>query len=91
MLHNEFLEIKQNGRVEPTDKFYHCVQTNDWTRVPVPRIALKQTSMLLDNFYYSIQSKGKNKRPGELEGCTTAIVLLKAASVLGEEFELKAL
>ena len=30
-------------------------------------------------------------RPGELQNCVSSIVLLKAASVLGEEFELKAL
>ena len=54
LLHNEFLLVKPNGYVEPTDKFYLCILTNDWTKVPVPRIALKQTSMILDNFYYSI-------------------------------------
>ena len=35
--------------------------------------------------------KGKNLRPGEIQGTTSALVLLKAASVLGEEFELRAL
>ena len=91
MLHYDFIEVKPNGNVEPNDKFYHCIQINDWTAIPVPRLSLKMTSQYLDQFYYSIQSKGKNCRPGELHGCTTAIVILKAASVLGEEFELKAL
>ena len=76
----------------PTSRFDHCMKINDWTAVAVPRLALKTNTMLLDQFYYSIQSKGpKNQRPGELHACTSAIVLLKAASVLGEEFELKAL
>ena len=31
------------------------------------------------------------KKPGDLEACITSIVILKAAVVLGEEFELRAL
>ena len=40
-----------------TSKFEHCLIINDWTAVPVPRLALKMNTQLLDNFYYSIQSK----------------------------------
>ena len=71
----------------------YCMQINDWTRVPVPRLALKINSQHLDKYYFSVQMKERTKtlRPGELQLCTSSIVLLKAASVLGEEFELKAL
>ena len=45
---------------------------------------------MLDQYYFSIKLR-KPQRPGELQSCISAIVLLKAASVLGEEFEMKAL
>ena len=92
LLHDAFIEVKPDGHVFATAKFDHCKEINDWTAVPVPRLAHKVNTQMLDQFYYSIQSKGaKNQRPGELQACTSAIVLLKAASVLGEEFELNAL
>ena len=91
MLHNGFVLIESDGYVSPTDKFNHCQFINDWTSLPVPNLAFKINCTLLDEFYYSYMVKGPQLRPGELETCTTNIVLLKSASVLGEEFELKAL
>lgn len=91
MLHNGFVVVESDGFVSPTDKFSHCLFINDWTSLPVPNIAFKINCTLLDEFYYSVMVKGPQVRPGELETCTTNIVLLKSASVLGEEFELKAL
>ena len=86
LMHNEYCQTLQDGTVVPTEKFLYSLRLQDWVNVPVPRIALKINTSFLDQFYYSIQMKGKNARPGELQGCTTSIVLLKAASVLGEEF-----
>ena len=57
----------------------------------MPRLALKINLQILDYYYYSVAQKGSKARAGELQGVTSSIVLLKAASVLGEEFELKAL
>jgi len=90
MLHGGFIEISADGFVEPTEKFDYCVSINDWSMVPVPRIALKINTQLLDQYYFSVKNKIA-QRPGELQSCITAIVILKAAAVLGEEFEMKAL
>mgnify|MGYP007058519337 CR=1 FL=1 len=54
LLHNHFIEIQPDGYVVPTGKFAHCMQINDWTAVPVPRLALKINTQMLDQFYYSI-------------------------------------
>lgn len=54
LLHNHFIEIQPDGFVVPTGKFVHCMQINDWTAVPVPRLALKISTQMLDQFYYSI-------------------------------------
>ena len=91
MIHDAFVEIRADGSVHPTEKYQHCKEINDWTKLAVPRLALKTYAQMIDHFYYSIQTKGKNQRPGEVQACTSAIVLLKAASVVGEEFEMKAL
>ena len=56
-------------------------------------MAFKINTAMLDQYFYQIQqrNKGPNKKPGELEMCSTSLVMLKAASILGEEFEFKAL
>jgi hypothetical protein len=56
----------------------------------VPRLALKQNCNRIDAFITQVRDNPK-KRPGDLELCITSIVLLKAAVVLGDEFELQAL
>ena len=63
---------------------------DDWTTVPVPRLSLRINMQSFSQCFYSIQTKGK-RRPGELQGAITALVLLKVASVLGREFQLEAL
>ena len=90
LLQNDFVRISSSGRIVGTKKFDLCHELSDWKTVPVPRIALKQICTHLDNYLYAMQNK-KTKRPGELEACVTSIVMLKAATVLGDEFELKAL
>ena len=69
------------------------MELDDWSEVPIPRLAFKINTAILDQYYYQYQMKnrGANKKPGELELCATSLVMLKAASVLGEEFDLKAL
>ena len=71
-------------------KFDLCFELHDWKTVPVPRVALKQMCTHLDRYLYAVQTK-RNKKPGEVEACVTSIVMLKSATVLGDEFELKAL
>ena len=90
LLHNDFIRVQPDGHVKTTDKFKLCQSLNDWKAVPVPRLALKLTCTHLDKYLYAIQTKRPNK-PGEIEACVTSIVMLKAATVLGDEFESKAL
>ena len=90
LIQNDFIHIRSSGKVERAKKFDLCNEMNDWKTVPVPRLALKQICTLLDKYLYALQTK-KLKKPGEVEACVTSIVMLKAATVLGDEFELKAL
>ena len=90
LLQNDFIHISQNGEVQTGKKFDLCYELSDWKTVPVPRLALKQMCTHLDRYLYAVQNK-RNKKPGEVEACVTSIVMLKSATVLGDEFELKAL
>ena len=90
LLQNDFIRISSTGKVKKTPKFELCHELSDWKTVPVPRLALKQICTHLDKYLYALQNK-KPKKPGEVEACVTSIVMLKAATVLGDEFELKAL
>mgnify|MGYP000479250823 CR=1 FL=1 len=45
---------------------------------------------MIDKFLKTITNKPQ-KRPAELEACVKAIVMMKAATVLGDEFDLKGL
>jgi hypothetical protein len=73
-----------------TVRFQHLQKLNDYVTVPVPRFAIKHNVSMIDKFLKSITNK-PSKRPGELEACVKAIVMLKAATVLGDEFDLKSL
>ena len=81
----------ENGNVSATLKFKQCDLIDEWTTVPVPRLAMKVNMEMMSEFFFSIQAKGKNKKPGELKGATTALVIIKVCSVLGREFQLEAL
>ena len=91
MLQNRFVRVNTDGYVEPTKEFQKCKLIDEWTTVPVPRIAWKLNMQSTSEFFFSIHAKGKNKKPGELKGATIAIVILKVCSVLGHEFGLEAL
>ena len=52
---------------------------------------MKQTMQSLSWFFFTIKNKGPNLKPGELNNATTAIILLKVATVLGREFQIDAL
>ena len=90
LLHNDFIRVSSSGSVKPTKKFDLCYELSDWKTVPVPRLALKINCTHLDKYLYGYQNKRPIK-PGEVEACVTSIVMLKSATVLGDEFELKAL
>ena len=91
MLQTGFLKITKNGKVDSTEKFKQSYRIDNWNSLPVPRHAMKQTMQSLSYFFFSIKSKGANLKPGELNNATTAIILLKVATVLGREFQIDAL
>lgn len=91
MLQSDFLKVMENGNVCATKKFMKCKLIDEWTTVSVPRLALKLNMQAMSEFFFSIQAKRQNKKPGELKGATTALVILKVCSVLGHEFGLEAL
>ena len=82
--------ISNEGLLTSTQKFQHCVKLNDFITVPVPRFTIKYNLALIDKYLNTYYSKEK-KKPGELETCVKSIVQMKAASVLGDEFDLKSL
>ena len=90
LLQSDFIHISADGAVKTGKKFDLCYELSDWKTVPVPRLALKQMCTHLDQYLFAFQNK-RPKKPGEVEACVTSIVMLKAATVLGDEFELKAL
>ena len=53
LLHNDFIYIDEaTGIVEQGEKFERCDQLDDWKDVPIPRLAFKINTALLDKFYY---------------------------------------
>jgi predicted ATPase len=90
LLQNSFITIDTNGLLMSTGKLQHCQKLNDFVTVPVPRFSIKNNIAMIDKFLKTINNKPQ-KRPGELEACVKAIVMMKAATVLGDEFDLKAL
>jgi len=66
------------------------MQLNDYSSVPVPRFAIKINTASVDRFLQATLSKTR-LRPGEVETVVKSIVMMKAATVLGDEFELNSL
>lgn len=89
LLQNRFIEISENT-VVATDLFLKCEALCDFTAVPLPRVAVKINCSFIDTYIRNIQMKVK-QRKGEIEKAMRGVVLLKAASVIGEEFELSML
>lgn len=75
---------------KPEKKYERCTRLNDWTEVPVPRIANKINCAMIDTFLNTVMRKAK-KMPMELENTVKSIIFMKAACVLGDDFELSAL
>jgi hypothetical protein len=71
----------------PTESFLECEKLKDYIHVPVPRIALKNNISFIDRYIQTFQDK-PNKRPGESEAALKSLVMLKTATVLGEEFDM---
>ncbi len=78
------------GQMVATKSFKDCIEVSDFLTVPSPRIAIKKNCMMMDQYLQNIFSK-QQKRPGELETCVKSLVMMKAAAVLGDEFDTKSL
>lgn len=90
LLQNDFIIIDNVGKVGMQPKFVTCMQLNDYSSVPVPRFAIKINTSAVDRYLQATLTKTR-PRPGEVETVVKSIVMMKAATVLGDEFELKAL
>ena len=76
--------------LEPTDKFNECLLLNNFTSVLVPSSAHKRRIKNIDE----LLRKGieyKLKDPRFFEISIKGIILMKAASIIGEEFQTLAL
>lgn len=82
--------IDNVGKVGMEPKFITCMQLNDFSSVPVPRFAIKINTASVDRYLQATLTKTR-LRPGEVDTVVKSIVMMKAATVLGDEFELKAL
>lgn len=90
LLQNDFIVIDNVGKVGMEPKFITCMQLNDFSSVPVPRFAIKINTASVDRYLQATLTKTR-LRPGEVDTVVKSIVMMKAATVLGDEFELKAL
>jgi hypothetical protein len=90
LLQNDFIVIDNVGKVGMEPKFVTCMQLNDYSPVPVPRFAIKINTSSVDRYLQATLTKTR-LRPGEVDTAVKSIVMMKAATVLGDEFELKAL
>ncbi len=90
LLQNTFIVINAQGKVVSTPKFDECINLDDFLTCPAPRIAIKQNLAMIDKYQQTCQQK-QNKRPGELEQVMKSIVMMKAATVLGDFFDSKSL
>lgn len=90
LLQNWFISISASGRVVTEEIFEKCIHLNDYLTCPAPRIAIKQNLALIDNYVNKMTMK-EAKRPGELEECMKSVVLMKAATVIGDDFDSKSI
>lgn len=84
------MRVDASSSVLPTHKFLECEKIKDFIHVPVPRVAMRDNLKAIDHFLKSNNEK-TNARPGEKELCIKSCVLLKAATILGDEFDTKSL
>ena len=53
LLHNDCIHIdKIDGTVSPGTKFETYMELDDWTGVPIPRLAFKINTTMLDQYYW---------------------------------------
>jgi hypothetical protein len=55
LMHNDFIKVTEGGFVEQGPKFERCMELDEWIDVPIPRLAFKINTAMLDQFYYHTQ------------------------------------
>ena len=90
LVQNGYIRVDASSSVLPTHKFSECEKIKDFLHVPVPRVALRNNLNAIDKYLKSVNEK-QNARPGEKEQCIKSCVLLKVATILGDEFDTKSL
>lgn len=65
-------------------KFSECIDLQNFLWCPVPRIAMKVNLALVDQY---ITLKKTEKRPNAMEDCIKSVIMLKAATLLGDSFD----
>jgi hypothetical protein len=88
LLTNGFLQIDKSGCVIETEKLTKCRLLQNYTKVPVPSLAIKKRLRNLDNYLKEGRSKGILRKQ---EIAVKGLMLLKTASIIGEEFGTAAL
>ena len=87
LMTSEMVITKEKVLYPNDNKFYGIYQLNDWATLPVPDIMCSINGRLLDQYM-----KESNKPSGSFDHRKVkGIILLKAASVIGEIFTLKQL
>ena len=79
---NGQIEIDKHGSIVETDAFVTSKTLCNFTKIPVPSFAIKKRLKNIDNFLKEGRSKGVRKQEIAVKG----LMLLKAASIIGEEF-----
>ena len=85
---NEYLTIDKNGCVIETEKLSMCRKLQNYTGIPVPSLAIKKRYRNLDNFLKQGRAKGILRKQ---EIAVKGLMILKSASIIGEEFGTMAL
>ena len=84
LLQNQLILIDQLGVVKISQKFRECIDLQNFLWCPVPRIAMKVNLALVDRY---ITTKKTEKRPNAMEDCIKSVIMLKAATLLGDNFD----
>ena len=83
LIENDFVTIKE-GTMFPQQKFMACVKMDDWCPLSVPNLMMRVNGEQVDKLLRLGMTKGISKK--DSYNYTKAIIILKAAAVIGENF-----
>ena len=88
LINNGFIRINERDQVVPNESFEQCMKLHDFTTIPSPSPVHKRRLKNLDD-YLKMGRTQNNQRKQEL--VIKGIMLMKAASCIGDEFGTQAL